>query len=60
MLYAEDRMMMVGFHPEIIGQPSRMKALDRLIEHALSHSGVWVGRCDEITDDLRPRLQAQA
>ena len=26
-LYAEDRMMMVGMHPELIGQPSRIKAL---------------------------------
>ena len=29
-LYAEDRMMMVGMHPEIIGQPSRIKALEGL------------------------------
>jgi peptidoglycan/xylan/chitin deacetylase (PgdA/CDA1 family) len=59
-LYAEDRMMMIGFHPQIIGQPSRLWVLEKLIEHALSHSGVWAGRCDEITDELRPRLQAAA
>lgn len=57
-LYAEDRMMMVGMHPEIIGQPSRIKVLEGLIEHALAHPNVWIGRCDEISDDLRPRLQA--
>jgi peptidoglycan-N-acetylglucosamine deacetylase len=58
-LYAEQRMMLVAMHPEFIGQPSRLKALDGLIRHALSHPGVWIDRCDVITDDMRPRLQAQ-
>ena len=58
MLYAEDRMMMIGFHPQIIGQPSRLWVLDKLIQHVLPHSNVWLGRCDEITDDIRPRLVA--
>ena len=53
-LYAEDRMMMIGMHPEMIGQPSRIKALEGLIEHALKHPNVWIGRCDEIVDDMRP------
>ncbi|MGH8856618.1 MAG: polysaccharide deacetylase family protein [Polaromonas sp.] len=57
-LYAEDRMMMVGMHPEIIGQPSRIRVLERLIEHALTHQKVWIGRCDEITDDMRPILKS--
>jgi peptidoglycan-N-acetylglucosamine deacetylase len=57
-LYAEGRMMMVGMHPQLIGQPSRLKVLEGLIEHALGHSAVWIGRCDEIVDDLRPRLEA--
>ena len=57
-LYAEDAMMMIGFHPQLIGQPSRLIVLERLIEHALTHSGVWIGRCDEITEDIRPRLQS--
>jgi peptidoglycan/xylan/chitin deacetylase (PgdA/CDA1 family) len=59
-LYAEDRMMMVAMHPQIIGQPSRLTVLEGLIKHALHRSGVWIGRCDEISDDLRPRLQAAA
>jgi peptidoglycan/xylan/chitin deacetylase (PgdA/CDA1 family) len=59
-LYAEDRMMMVGMHPEIIGQPSRLKALEGLIEHALAHRGVWIDRCDVIAADIRQRLQAAA
>jgi peptidoglycan/xylan/chitin deacetylase (PgdA/CDA1 family) len=57
-LYAEDRMMMVGMHPEIIGQPSRIKVLEGLIQHALAYRQVWIDRCDLITDDMRPRLQA--
>jgi len=57
-LYAERRMMMVGMHPEMIGQPSRLKVLEGLIEHALAHPDVWIGRCDEMSDALRPRLAA--
>ena len=56
-LYAEDRMMMVGMHPEMIGQPSRIKVLEGLIEHALKHPNVWIGRCDEMVDDMRPGLE---
>ncbi|HEX2889268.1 polysaccharide deacetylase [Vineibacter terrae] len=57
-LYAEKRMMMLGMHPELIGQPSRIKVLEGLLEHALNHPDVWIGRCDEVTDDMRPRLEA--
>ena len=56
-LYAEGRMMMVGMHPQLIGQPSRLKVLEGLIEHAMKHPDVWIGRCDEIVDDMRPRLE---
>jgi peptidoglycan/xylan/chitin deacetylase (PgdA/CDA1 family) len=56
-LYAEDRMMMVGMHPEIIGQPSRIKVLEGLIEYALSHKDVWIHRCDEVSDDMRKILK---
>jgi peptidoglycan/xylan/chitin deacetylase (PgdA/CDA1 family) len=59
-LYAEERMMMVGMHPEIIGQPSRIGALEGLIRHALDLRGVWIDRCDRIVDDIRPRLSAEA
>lgn len=56
-LYAEDRMMMIGMHPQLIGQPSRLKALEGLIQHALKHPNVWIGRCDEMVDDMRPGLE---
>jgi peptidoglycan/xylan/chitin deacetylase (PgdA/CDA1 family) len=55
-LHAEERMMTVAMHPQLIGQPSRLTVLQGLIEHALSHSDVWIGRCDEISDALRPGL----
>lgn len=56
-LYAEDRMMMLAMHPQIIGQPSRLKVLEGLIEHALKHPNVWIGRCDEMVEDMRPALE---
>lgn len=56
-LYAEDRMMMVGMHPQLIGQPSRLQALEGLIQHALAHRNVWIGRCDEMVADMRPGLE---
>lgn len=55
-LYAERRMMMVGMHPQIIGQPSRIGLLQALIEYALERGDVWIGRCDEMVEDMRPRL----
>jgi peptidoglycan-N-acetylglucosamine deacetylase len=56
-LYAEQRMLLVAMHPEMIGQPSRIKVLEGLIEHALKHD-VWMGRCDEMTDAIRPKLES--
>ena len=57
-LHAEGRMMMVGMHPQIIGQPSRLKVLEGLIQHVQRHSDVWIDRCDRISDDMRPLLEA--
>jgi hypothetical protein len=48
---------MVGMHPQLIGQPSRLKALESLIEHALKRSNVWIGRCDETVEAMRPALE---
>jgi peptidoglycan/xylan/chitin deacetylase (PgdA/CDA1 family) len=56
MLYAEDRAFTLALHPQIIGRPSRLIALEGLIRHIKAHDNVWFGRCDEIADDLRPRL----
>ncbi|WP_372017025.1 polysaccharide deacetylase [Tistrella mobilis] len=59
-LYAENRMMMLGMHPQLIGQPSRLKLLEGLIEHALKHPRVVIGRCDDLVDAMRPGLEAAA
>ena len=55
-LYAEDRAMTVAMHPQLIGQPSRLTVLEGLIKHAMLKPNVWIGRCDEISDALRPNL----
>ena len=57
MLYEEDREFVLAMHPQIIGRPSRIKALEGLIQHIQKHDDIWFGRCDEIANDLRPRLK---
>jgi allantoinase len=36
------RMMSIGLHGRIIGRPSRIGALERLLEHMQRHEGVWL------------------
>jgi OHCU decarboxylase len=44
-LYAEGgRMMSVGLHCRLIGRPGRIMALQRFIDYAASHDGVWFPR----------------
>ena len=59
-LYAEDRAFVLAMHPQIIGRPSRLAALERLICYIRSHPGVWFERCDHVADELRPALQERA
>lgn len=59
-LYREDRAFTLAMHPQIIGRGSRLVALERLIEHAARHDGVWFARCDEVAEAIRPALQARA
>lgn len=59
-LYREDRAFTLAMHPQIIGRGSRLVALEGLIQHALSHRGVWFARCDEAAEAMRPRLEANA
>ncbi len=58
-LYAEDRAFTLAMHPQIIGRPSRLVALQRLIEHIQRQPGVWFDRCDRVADELRPALRAR-
>ena len=57
MLYEEGREFVLALHPQIIGRPSRLVALEGLIRHIAGHSNIWFGRCDQVADDLRPRLK---
>lgn len=59
-LYREDRYFCLAMHPQIIGRPSRITLLEELIQHILGHPRVWMARCDEVADALRPALRAEA
>lgn len=38
------KMMSIGLHCRLVGRPGRIKALERFMDHVLSHSDVWVCR----------------
>lgn len=59
-LYAEQRQFVLAMHPEIIGRPSRIAMLERLIRHMQGHPKVWFTRMDEAAEALRPILKAGA
>ncbi len=41
------------FHPQIIGRPSRLAGLRRLVDHVQRTPGVWVGALDEVARHWR-------
>ncbi len=49
---AEQRpmVMCVALHPYLMGQPHRIRHLDRALGHILSHNKVWVATGEEIAD----------
>ena len=58
-LYAEGaetpRMMSVGLHCRLVGRPGRLAALERFLDHALAHEGVWFCRRADIARHWRER-----
>jgi peptidoglycan/xylan/chitin deacetylase (PgdA/CDA1 family) len=40
-------------HPRYSGRPSRLLALERLIDHIQSAEGIWFAQCEEIADHAR-------
>ena len=44
------RVMCIALHPFLIGQPHRIKYLDEIMRHIMSHDGVWQTTADEIAD----------
>ena len=55
-LYAENKCFVLAMHPQLIGRPSRITLLERLIHHIRSHKRSWVARCDEVAQTFRERL----
>lgn len=42
------RMMLISFHDRISGHASRVRVIDRFLQYAKQHEGVWFARKDEI------------
>ena len=42
--------MCIALHPYIMGQPHRIRHLERALGHVVSHSGVWMATGEEIAD----------
>jgi allantoinase len=57
------RVMHIPLHPFLIGQPYRIRSLDRIFKHVLSHDGVWMATGGQIADwyleQYLPLLDAQ-
>jgi putative urate catabolism protein len=63
-LYAEGadtpRMMSVGLHCRLIGRPGRLAALERFLDYASRHDGVWFCRRVDVARHWRTRHPFQA
>jgi len=44
------QVMCIALHPFLIGQPHRIKYLDEILSHIMSHEGVWQTTADEIAE----------
>ncbi|MCZ6839686.1 MAG: allantoinase, partial [Alphaproteobacteria bacterium] len=49
-----------GLHCRLAGRPGRIKALERFMDHALSHERVWFCRRIDIARHWRERFPATA
>ncbi|MBL8384983.1 MAG: polysaccharide deacetylase family protein [Burkholderiales bacterium] len=52
------RVMAISLHPWIIGQPFRIGALEKALDHMLSRRGVWPATGSEIVDAWRAQKPA--
>ncbi len=50
---ATARMMSLGLHPWVIGQPQRIRYLDHILSHLTAMEGLWFATAGEITDSFR-------
>ena len=57
------RVMHLALHPFLIGQPHRIRQLDRILKHITAHDGVWMATGGQIADwyskNYLPLLAAQ-
>jgi peptidoglycan/xylan/chitin deacetylase (PgdA/CDA1 family) len=44
------RVVCVALHPYIMGQPHRIRALERALRHIVEHEGVWLATGEQIAD----------
>jgi peptidoglycan/xylan/chitin deacetylase (PgdA/CDA1 family) len=44
------RVMCIALHPFLIGQPHRVQYLDEILDHIMSHDGVWQTTADDIAE----------
>jgi allantoinase len=54
------RVMCIGLHPFVSGQPHRVKYLDKLFGYIMSHDGVWQTTADEIAEYYIARYYEEA
>ncbi len=47
---AGGRLMVLTVHPWVMGQPFRIRYLERIVQHIVEHEGVWVTTGDEVVD----------
>ncbi len=52
------RMMSVGMHPRVIGQPGRIRALEIFLDHIGGRDGVWVCRRSDLAAHWRAEMPA--
>ena len=55
-LYSERKAFVLAMHPQIIGRPSRITLLERLIRHIQQHEDIQFYRCDQLALELKDSL----
>ncbi len=54
---ARPSVMGLGVHPFLIGQPGRIAALERALDHILGHDDVWITTSDDVAAWYRSTLE---
>ena len=56
-LYDEGKMLNLIIHPQLSGRTSRVKTLEKLIQHVKSRPGAWITRIDEVAHFLSSQFR---